>query len=77
MRRGTLLLAMAVAALAVPACASAQNAAAKDPMHCERDPSCARARGAYPDCSRQCNYDQECESRCEQVQRSVDTMGHP
>jgi hypothetical protein len=77
MSRHDVLLAVVVAALAAPACAGAQAAAAKDPMHCERDPACAKARGAYPDCSRQCNYDQECESRCEQVQRSVDTMGHP
>jgi len=50
------------------ACASAQNAAQKDPMRCERDPSCARAKGAYPDCSRQCNDDPECVDRCRQVQ---------
>lgn len=59
------------------ACGSAQGAAAKDPMRCERDPSCASQRGRYPDCTRQCADDQECEKRCEQVQRNVDTMGHP
>jgi hypothetical protein len=66
------VLAAAVAA----GCGGAQAAAAKDPMKCERDPACARARGSYPDCSRQCNYDQECEKRCEEVQRSTDAMGH-
>ena len=57
---------------AVSACQAAQAAAAKDPVTCERDPSCAKVRGAYPDCTRQCADDQECESRCEQVQQGVD-----
>jgi hypothetical protein len=65
-----------LAALA-SACASAQATAAKDPMRCERDPACARARGAFPDCTKQCVDDQECESRCEQVQHGVDGVGHP
>jgi hypothetical protein len=60
-----------------PACGGPQSAAAKDPMKCERDPACASQRGRYPDCTRQCADDQECEKRCEEVQRSVDTMGHP
>ena len=59
------------------ACASAQATAAKDPMRCERDPACARARGSFPDCTKQCVDDQECESRCEQVQHGVDGVGHP
>jgi hypothetical protein len=46
-------------------------------MRCERDPACARARGAFPDCTKQCVDDQECESRCEQVQHGVDGVGHP
>src|SRR5260370_21482113 len=49
------------------ACASAQNAAQKDPMRCERDPSCARAKGTYPDCSKQCNDDPECVDMCRQL----------
>jgi hypothetical protein len=76
---GRLLTAIALAAGA-PGCGGGggiQGAAAKDPMKCERDPSCARQRARYPDCTRQCADDQECERRCEQVQRSVDTMGHP
>jgi hypothetical protein len=72
---------MVVAALCmtglVSGCGSAQAAAAKDPLRCERDPACARAKGAFPDCSKQCNDDQECESRCEQVQQGVDGVGHP
>jgi len=63
--------------LMAPGCASAQAAAAKDPMRCEQDPACAKARGAYPDCTKQCVDDQECESRCEQVQQGVDGVGHP
>jgi hypothetical protein len=53
-------------------CGTAQAAAAKDPVTCERDPACSKARGAYPDCTKQCVDDQECESRCEQVQQGVD-----
>lgn len=58
--------------VAVSGCHAAEAAAAKDPQNCERDPSCAKARGAYPDCTKQCADDQECESRCEQVQQGVD-----
>jgi hypothetical protein len=59
-------------------CGSSQAAAtAKDPVRCERDPTCARARGSFPDCTKQCNDDQECESRCEEVQQGVDGLGHP
>jgi hypothetical protein len=71
--RGALLL---VAWLA-PACGSVAATAAKDPLRCERDPACARARGSFPDCTKQCVDDQECESRCEQVQQQVDGVGHP
>jgi hypothetical protein len=58
-------------------CGSGQAAAARDPMRCERDPACAKARGSYPDCTRQCNDDPECMSRCEQVQQGTDALGHP
>ena len=47
-------------ALGGVACSSVQNAAAKDPMTCERDPSCSRARTSYADCTRQCVDDPEC-----------------
>jgi hypothetical protein len=46
-------------------------------MRCERDPACSRARGSFPDCTKQCVDDQECEARCEQVQQGVDGVGHP
>jgi hypothetical protein len=63
--------------LGVAACGAAQAAAAKDPMHCERDPACSKARGAYPDCSRQCVDDPACMDRCRQVQEGTDSLGHP
>jgi hypothetical protein len=68
----------ALAAVAVPAaCASAQSAAARDPMKCERDPNCSRGRSSYADCTRQCTDNPECVARCEQIQRQVDGVGHP
>jgi hypothetical protein len=54
------------------ACGAVQSAAAKDPMKCERDPSCARARGSFADCTRQCVDDEQCVDLCEQIQRRVD-----
>jgi hypothetical protein len=58
------------------ACASAERAAAKDPMKCERDPSCAKQRGGYADCTRQCADNPECVDRCQQVQKQMDSLGH-
>jgi hypothetical protein len=58
------------------ACASAESAAARDPMKCERDPSCAKARGSYIDCTRQCADNPECVDRCNQVQKQTDNLGH-
>ena len=69
-------VAVAIAAIAGGACGAAQKAAAKDPMQCERDPSCAKQRGRYPDCTRQCVDDPECMDRCRQVQQGVDALGH-
>lgn len=78
MRRLGAALVVAVASITgVGACGAAERAAAKDPMHCERDPSCAKARGAYPDCARQCADDPECMDRCRQVQQGTDSLGHP
>jgi hypothetical protein len=62
--------------LGAAACAGAESAAARDPMKCERDPSCARARASYADCTRQCVDDAECVKRCEQVQKQGDSLGH-
>jgi hypothetical protein len=57
------------------ACSSPQSAAARDPLKCERDPNCARARGSYADCTRQCADAPECMQRCEQVQKQIDSVG--
>jgi hypothetical protein len=70
-----LVLAMCLVLGAV-ACLNPQNAAAKDPMKCERDPGCARGRGSYADCTKQCSDDAECVKRCEQVQKQTDSLGH-
>jgi len=71
MARG-LLLSLAPGVLA---CSTMTQAAAQDPMKCERDPACARARGSYSDCSRQCSDNPECVDRCREAQ--VDRIGHP
>lgn len=78
MRLSRLRAAMAVALAAIAggtACGAAEKAAAKDPMHCERDPSCAKERGRYPDCTRQCADDPACMDRCRQVQEGTDSLG--
>jgi hypothetical protein len=56
-------------------CSNPQSAAARDPLKCERDPSCAKARGSYADCTRQCADAPECMQRCEQIQKQIDSMG--
>ena len=69
-------VAVAIAAIVgSAACGAAENAAAKDPMKCERDPACAKERGRYPDCTRQCADDPECMDRCRQVQEGTDSLG--
>lgn len=70
-------IAALVLLLGVAGCGAAQAAAARDPMHCERDPQCSKARGAYPDCTRQCVDDPECMDRCRQVQQGTDSLGMP
>ncbi len=69
-------LAVGCLLLAGLGCASAEKAQARDPMKCERDPSCARARAAYPDCTRQCVDDPECVQRCAEIEHSSDNLGH-
>jgi len=61
--------------LALSACGVAESAAARDPMMCERNPSCSKGRSSYADCTRQCVDDPDCIKRCEQVQKQVDSMG--
>ena len=70
------LMLLAICLVSAPAgCSGAQSAAARDPMKCERDPSCARARGSYADCTRQCADAPECMQRCEQIQKTTDSLG--
>jgi hypothetical protein len=57
-------------------CGSAQSAAARDPMKCERDPNCARARGSYVDCTKQCVDDPQCVDLCTEMQKRTDSLGH-
>jgi hypothetical protein len=56
------------------ACGIFTKAAAKDPMMCERDPSCAKSKGSYIDCSKQCVDNPECTDRCKTVQNPA--IGH-
>jgi len=60
--------------LAVASCGTAQRAAAKDPMKCERDPSCANHLERTRDCATQCSDDPACMDRCREMQQ--DGMGH-
>ena len=76
MSRSAVALALALFA-GLAACNSLQGAAAKDPMRCERDPACSKAKSAYPDCSKQCVDDPACMDRCRQVQQGSDSLGHP
>ncbi len=62
----SLFVALVAAALAVSGCRTLQQAAAKDPMRCERDPECLHKSKAY-DCPSQCVDDIECIKRCEMV----------
>ena len=67
--------AVGLVAFAALAACGARNAAQRDPMKCERDPACAKARGSYSDCTQQCVDNPECVDRCRGAQ--VDRMGHP
>lgn len=62
-------------AAAPVACASVEKAAAKDPMRCERNPSCSKGRDTYADCTKQCVDDPECTDRCREMQ--TDRVGAP
>ena len=56
-------------------CGSVEKAAAKDPMKCERDPSCGKGRDVYADCTQQCVDDPQCMDRCREMQS--DRVGKP
>ena len=67
--------AVAFAALMGLGCGSLQSAAERDPMKCERNPECARHRGAYPDCSKQCVDNPACMDHCREIQTDPG-LGH-
>jgi hypothetical protein len=48
-------------------CATMQNAAAQDPMKCERDPACASHQDKSKDCITACVDDPACIDRCRQI----------
>ena len=54
-------------------CRSLEAAAARDPMKCERNPTCAKSRGKIRDCATQCADDPACIERCKQGE--TDTLG--
>jgi hypothetical protein len=72
---GRAFVATALLVFAASSCAAAEKAAAKDPMKCERDPSCAKGRDTYADCTKQCVDNPECMDRCRLMQ--VDRQGKP
>ncbi len=69
---GLAAVAIAILGGSPAGCGAAQTAAAKDPLKCERDPTCAHGRSSYQDCYQQCVDDPQCVERCESVQQQVD-----
>jgi hypothetical protein len=69
-------LASWVLAIGALGCATTQNAAARDPMKCERDPSCSRGRSSYADCTKECVDNPQCVELCSEIQRTSDSLGH-
>lgn len=59
----------------VLACGALERAAAKDPVKCERDPTCANKRGRATDCDTQCAGDPGCVERCREIEVSAGTSG--
>ncbi len=48
-------------------CSAVQNAAAQDPMKCERDPKCISHQDKSKDCVSVCVDDPACIDRCRQI----------
>jgi hypothetical protein len=69
------LAAVALFTAAAGGCRATQAAAARDPMSCERDPNCARYKGSYAECTRQCADNPECVDRCRSAQTDPE-IGH-
>ena len=72
MFRGLAMLVLLGAAIV--SCGTLENAAAKDPQKCERDPKCKKNDKAN-DCSAQCSDDPACVDRCREIQTQTGTMG--
>jgi hypothetical protein len=53
--------------LSASGCNTVQNAAAQDPMKCERDPKCATHAEKSKDCVTVCVDDPACIERCREV----------
>jgi hypothetical protein len=76
-RRALVILATGLLLVcSLAACKTLEKSASEDPMKCERDPKCNKKRDKSADCSRQCNDDPACMSRCEQVQAPNGPLGH-
>ena len=54
--------------LGLVACGAMERSASKDPLKCERDPSCAAKHGSSADCSTQCADNMDCMRTCEEIQ---------
>jgi hypothetical protein len=61
------LAALVFVCISVFGCNTVQNAAAQDPMKCERDPKCATHAEKSRDCVTVCVDDPACIDRCRQV----------
>lgn len=71
-RRSRVFVPFAIAVFTLAGCRSLENAAAKDPVKCERDPRCARRSEKSKDCATQCADDPECMKRCEMIRGGID-----
>jgi hypothetical protein len=58
---------LAASATAGLGCTAMQQAAAQDPMKCERDPSCISHQDKSKDCITTCVDDPACILRCREV----------
>ncbi|MFO0664770.1 MAG: hypothetical protein U0174_12515 [Polyangiaceae bacterium] len=79
-RRKAIMLAgfAALSAFGAPSvmgCATLERAARKDPVKCERDPTCANKRGRATDCDTQCASDPVCIERCREIEIGAGTSG--
>jgi hypothetical protein len=68
--RGRAVFLVGLFVLVSAGCNTMQNAAAKDPQRCERDPKCG-AHDKSKDCSLQCADDSACVDRCREINLST------